>query len=362
MRKRIFYISHITWNWIKQRPQFIAEELTHTYELTYFQPQVHRNRGLKVNEINNLAIEELRRFPTFGDRLHCVMAINDHIARSIISKRLRQDDADVVWIASPVAYNWLPAHYAGKLIYDCMDDHGAFLSGTERQKMNALEQRLVERADLVLASSSRLVDKMRGFDSTHEKKVLLVRNGFDGKVLDLGAGGGAVSNCHVGFKACYFGTIGPWFDFDVIQKSLDEMPDLSYRIIGPIDDEVEPLQDSRIEYTGPVAHDALARYVTDCDCFIMPFRINDVVLSVDPVKMYEYINFGKDIVCVRYPEVERFDGYAELYEGAVGYCESLRCIMERRSRKYTNEERLRILAESSWSSRMKPVFKALGDL
>ena len=79
-------------------------------------------------------------------------------------------------------------------------------------------------------------------------------------------------------------------------------------------------------------------------------------------KMYEYINFGKDIVCVRYPEVERFGDYAELYNGADEYCAAIEAIMVRPRRKYSDGQRMKMLEESSWHSRVQPILKALGEL
>ena len=218
----------------------------------------------------------------------------------------------------------------------------------------------MKRADLILASSTKLAEKMDDLCPTKaEGRVLIVRNAFDGKVISH------TNESHKKdgtFKACYFGTIGPWFDFECIAASLQAFPDLTYKIIGPVDEGVDVLKNPRIEYTGPVSHDALADFVSDCSCFVMPFVVNDVVLSVDPVKMYEYINYGKDIVCVGYPEVERFGGFAELYNGSDGYCSALETVMERGGRKYTDNQRTAFLADSSWTARIEPVLHALGEI
>lgn len=359
-KESLIYLSHITWNWIKQRPQYIAEELAKSYDLTYVEPQVHKDRGLKQNDVQGLALRELPRVPTLGDRLKFVVKYNDRVARRTVANLLRNSGSRLVWVASPVAYKWLPDSYEGAVIYDCMDDHSAFVTGSDKEEIDRLEQALVKRADLVLASSARLSEKIVSLCPTKARdRVLIVRNAFDGKAITY------TNESHrkdSAFKACYFGTIGPWFDFECIAASLRTFPGLSYKIIGPVDEGVEILDDSRIEYTGPVAHEELADFVSDCSCFVMPFVVNDVVLSVDPVKMYEYINYGKDIVCVSYPEVERFSDFAELYNGSDGYCSALEAVMERGRRKYTDKQRTAFLADSSWMSRIEPVLHALGEI
>ena len=53
--KRILYLSHISWNWIKQRPQFIAEQLAKDYivDVYYRQPLKSKWRNLPSNKIKN---------------------------------------------------------------------------------------------------------------------------------------------------------------------------------------------------------------------------------------------------------------------------------------------------------------------
>lgn len=359
----ILYICHVDWNWIKQRPQYMAEELAHSYPLTFMQGHAYRKRGLKDNETGDITIREFSRVPTLNESIAPLVAHNDRVARSVVSDEAKKYPSTIAWLTGPKSFKWLPRDYGGKVVYDCMDDHDAFYTGEKKEAYERLERGIVDRADLIFASSLRLVDKMRRMDETGSKPVVLVRNGFDGQVIDLSHQPEAADGRTDGtLKACYFGTIGPWFDFDVIQASLERFPRLSYKIIGPVGDGVEPLHHDRIEYTGPVAHDSLGEYVADCDCFLMPFQVNDIVLSVDPVKMYEYVNFGKDIICVRYPEVERFGDYAELYNGANEYCKAIEAVMARKRRKYSDAQRLELLQKSSWHSRMKPVLKALSEL
>ena len=38
----------------------------------------------------------------------------------------------------------------------------------------------------------------------------------------------------------------------------------------------------------------------------MPFKLNDIIRDVDPVKLYEYISMGKPVISVYYKEVNQF--------------------------------------------------------
>lgn len=356
----LLYISHAHWDWIKQRPQYIAEALSGTYRVTYYQARVYRAQSLKRNAIQGLKVRSLPRIPTFNDRIKGIVKLNDAIARFLIARAIKTSSNSIVWLSSPMGYGWVPQSYEGPLVYDCMDDYGAFGDEVSRLAVDNLERDLVRRSDLILVSSEQLAKKMKSL-GVEDKNLLLVRNAFNGEILEESVSSGLKCSDGV-FRACYFGTIGSWFDFEAIKDSLSKFPWLRYRIIGPIDGETVPLEDARIEYTGAVPHESLFEYVEDCDCFVMPFKLNDVVLSVDPVKLYEYINMGKDIVCVRYPEVERFGAFVEFYDGTDSYCDVLAKVMSRTARKYSVSQRLQFLSENSWACRVRPVLRALEEL
>ncbi len=51
-----------------------------------------------------------------------------------------------------------------------------------------------------------------------------------------------------------------------------------------------------MKFYGPIDDDKLYKNVQNFDCLIMPFKLNKLIFSVDPVKLYEYINYNKPIV------------------------------------------------------------------
>ena len=42
--KKVLYVMHISWGWIKQRPQFLAEELAKYYEVDVFYRMSNHNK------------------------------------------------------------------------------------------------------------------------------------------------------------------------------------------------------------------------------------------------------------------------------------------------------------------------------
>ena len=87
----------------------------------------------------------------------------------------------------------------------------------------------------------------------------------------------------------------------------------------------------------------------------MPFQINELILSVDPVKLYEYINFGKNILSVRYKEIERFKDFVFFYDDYASFISQIKKMKEQLSTIYNNEERIKFLQKNTWEKRASSI-------
>jgi hypothetical protein len=92
----------------------------------------------------------------------------------------------------------------------------------------------------------------------------------------------------------------------------------------------------------------------------MPFQVTPLIESVDPVKLYEYINFGKPILSVYYDEIARFAPFVHFYRS---HDEALDIISQlaaaKIGRKYSEIEREAFLSANSWMERVSIASKSL---
>jgi hypothetical protein len=130
---------------------------------------------------------------------------------------------------------------------------------------------------------------------------------------------------------------------------------MEYHFIGPIELKNVLIED-RIKFYGTIEHKELYDHVKDFDCFVMPFKINELIQSVDPVKIYEYINFDKPIISVYYKELEYFSNFIYFYSNTEELLELLYQMVNKGFlRKYSNEERVKFLKKNSWDVRVKEI-------
>jgi sulfatase maturation enzyme AslB (radical SAM superfamily) len=91
----------------------------------------------------------------------------------------------------------------------------------------------------------------------------------------------------------------------------------------------------------------------------MPFKINDLILSVDPVKLYEYVNFNKNIITVHYEEIERFHEFVHFYNDTEEYLSVIKELKGNNTLKYSNEQRQKFLVENTWNKRVEQILNKL---
>ncbi len=339
-KKRILYIMGIDWQWIYQRPQIFAEKLARDYELTVLFPRSITTGNTTLPESAGMEFRILWTLPyqeknVFIGKLS--QAINAKLFRDL-------DSFQAIYVGYPLYARYIPDTYQGKIIYDCMDNHEALYPDRKRVfKVLKQENCLIQRCNLLFASATLLrekVDEIAGYP-----KSILVRNGVEIKeVCEV-----KQPACKAHYSLCYIGTIAEWFDYEVIRDSLSKMQNIDYQLIGPANQKTEH---AGIVYHGPIPHHKLGEAIRDYDCLIMPFQVNEIVASVDPVKLYEYIAFGKCIVSVYYPEIERFKDFVYFYETSEEYVKLLEKLAEEGfPPKYHSEKQRTFLQENTWDRR-----------
>lgn len=352
--KKILYLMHINWFWIKQRPQFIAEGLAKNNDVLVMYKHVYNKKGLQKNNISNIKLKEIFTIPNKLKKLKIMQLLNDTLFKVQIEKVIKNYNPQCIYITFPTLVKYIPESYKGNLIYDCMDNHVALeTKEKEKESIRKYEEILIKRANKIIVSSRNLENVLKNrYKDVDLKKIYLIRNGFNGRVI---------SNCNLEKtninpnKISYVGTVSSWFDFKIIEKSLRDFPNIEYYIYGPISSKIKIPINKRIKFLGTVEHKDIYSHISDSVALIMPFKLNDVIESVDPVKLYEYINFNKNIITVRYDEIKRFNNFVYFYNGYDEFKNQLKQILINSNLKYSINERVKFLNENNWDNRVEKI-------
>lgn len=187
--------------------------------------------------------------------------------------------------------------------YDAMDDFPAFHSGLSRSSLERREKLIIEKVELVIASSTVLYNRWQGVKCN----VRLIRNGLSPESL---ADVLFAPDRHSQEIFGYVGTMGDWFDWDLLVVLAEQRPQGVFRLIGPIIHPIGKNLPVNVEIFPQCDHASAMAAMNAFSVGLIPFKRNKLTSSVDPIKYYEYRALGLPVISSRFGEME-FRGEAE---------------------------------------------------
>ena len=178
--------------------------------------------------------------------------------------------------------------------YDAMDDFPEFYSGCSRALCRRVERRIASQVSTVLVSSTAL---QRKFGRLSVNDVELLRNGLDGEwPQTTGAAGGKP-------VFGYVGTVGPWFDWALVDEMARSLPDTRFEIVGPVMTPPAAPLPANVHLAGECAQRDVPNRLLGFTAGLIPFRANALTEAVDPIKYYEYRAAGLPVLCTTFGEM-----------------------------------------------------------
>jgi peptidoglycan/xylan/chitin deacetylase (PgdA/CDA1 family)/glycosyltransferase involved in cell wall biosynthesis len=241
-------------------------------------------------------------------------SINEWLLRVVIGRLRRQLGMKEfqLWSFLPNVCNYLGKLGESLLVYYCVDDWSNF-DYLNRERTLIEERRLVASADIVFATSDSLVaDRVKLNRETH-----LARHGVDydlfSTALDdktqVPSDAAVLSKPLLGF----FGTLQNWVDFGLIKHLAERHPEWSIVLIGPVLTDVSSVAGlPNVHLLGRRPHASLPNYCKAFSVGIIPYRVNQRVLHVNPLKMREYLAAGLPVISTALPEVQGYSRYCAI--------------------------------------------------
>jgi glycosyltransferase involved in cell wall biosynthesis len=208
------------------------------------------------------------------------------------------------WVFNPAAAVVAGSLGERELIYHCVDEYTAF-SGVHAAGLAALEQQLLERADLVIVSADRLYQSKAKVNP----RTVLVRHGVDHRhfrraldpATEIPQEMAHLPRPVIGF----FGLIADWVDVDLMAQVAQRYSHGSLVLLGKATTDVSALERlPNVHLLGRKPYEALPAYCKGFDVALNPFRINELTLNANPLKVREYLAAGLPVVSTAIPEVE----------------------------------------------------------
>ncbi len=208
------------------------------------------------------------------------------------------------WIFNPAAAVIAGTLGEEKVIYYCVDEYTAF-SGVASRSLAEMEEGLLRRADLVIVSAEMLYQSKSPFNP----RTVMVRHGVDythfSRALDdstvVPEEIASLPHPVIGFH----GLIADWVDLDLMAEVAKHFAHGSIVMIGKATTDISALKSlPNVHLLGRKPYAELPAYCKGFDVALNPFRISELTLNANPLKVREYLAAGLQVVSTAIPEVE----------------------------------------------------------
>jgi len=363
--------------------------LARSNRVLYVEPRLgirRLGRKLRAGEVRvghffQRRVEEVRRnLFVYHDPLHlprtALVGVGPCIER--VRSRLLRRTLDrlgftkpILWIVRPEGWD-LPGTLGEKLVvYQIVDDytHYAGMSPRARERLERDERVLASKADLVLVTSEHLLELKRGL---HDR-IALVRNGVDAATLDEGArpDGPVPREVSAASRPVhgYVGGITDKLDLDLLAEAAAAMEasgEGTLVLVGPVNVSggensrcIERLRASpRVVFTGARPAAEVPSFIRGFDVCWIPYRAGDQARAIDPLKLYEYLAFGKPTVSIEIPSVLPFEGPVRVARSRAEFLAHAREAARENDPELALRRRA-LARENSWEERVERISSAI---
>lgn len=360
----ILYFAPIAFGYLKQRPQYLAQELAKEHVVYYIEPTVslaaslcHKDLACTyshrkiTNRLHVIRLDGRFSLPyrlKYADKWG-MTALAEYIQLLCTVKTI-----DLLWIGYPGWYG-VAKHFQGiRVVYDIMDDYVHLVKDQKtRTYIQYAAKKLEDTADIIFTSAILFYHKLR----KKRKNVFLIPNALPEEYIQSTLPNQVTADkTDAKIVFGYIGVIAQWFDVAAVEYLAAQNKN-KVILAGPVS--IPKIQKKNVTYTGQIPKEKIPAFIKKCDVCLYPFLPGPVLNSVNPVKIYEYLAFNKPVIARRSMETKQLAGRLHLYADLKG----LENILETGIKQPFSSlaEYQCFTAANSWSFRAVQVAKILEE-
>jgi glycosyltransferase involved in cell wall biosynthesis len=375
----LVFFSDIAWDSLHQRPQHLAMKLSQTMRVLWVEPVTLGRRVVLspvelAPDLYRMMVPAfpltarnrwIRRIAVITSRLRVLREAVARVQRVLLGRGLRRirpaGDHTVCLVENFQLMPIVDAVKPLRIVFDYIDDVFGFATFPAFVRSEWLAA--LERADAITVTSPTL--RKRILDIKF-RDVRIIRNGVEfrrfadpadtHRPADLPPPGSTV----VG----YVGSIYPWLDFGLLDRTIGTMTDLSFVMVGPLHPAVARemarlVRHRNFSFLGLKPYEDVPAYMRNLDVAIIPFKRTLLTEGVNPVKLYEYSAVGVPTVATDFSDDTRdFARIVLIARTEAEFAAHIRTAIRRHADREFTRGLSSFAAENDWDSRAQE-FSAL---
>ncbi len=322
--------------------------------------------GLEKVEEKLYLLHQTRFFPKDKSNLFFLFANSFFHDKYLIStlnfwiKKLNLQNY-IFWFNNP-----LDARFIGKFnervsVYDVIDDwiiHPDYKNFWHEYERSY--RVISEKADVVFAPSESLKEKF--LNLRRNKNVFLVPNGVEWELFEESSGiPDDLENLPKPILG-YVGALQERVDRELVERICQAFPKASLVMIGPV---LAPKyffslkRFKNLYFLGEKNHLEIPKYIKNFDVCLLPHKVNEFTISMDPVKIYEYLAAGKPVVSTPIMSLKRFKTLIYFSKDNLDFIEKIRFLLRGRENEEIVQKRREFAFQNSWRKRIEMTIQIL---
>jgi GT2 family glycosyltransferase len=258
----------------------------------------------------------------------------------------------VAFVEFPLWYplvEWVKDKYETRVIFDCLDEFKGF--GNVKTDIEQTEEMLLKSSDFCITTSVRLHEKLKN----KCKNIAVVRNATEFEHFHRLPENDVLKDIKRPIIG-YYGAIAEWFDTDTVEHIAVQKPDWSIVLIGhTFGSDINRLKKYKnVHLLGEMPYDDLPKYLYWFDVCMIPFKINELTLSTNPVKFYEFISSGKPVVSSKLPELLPYAEFLYLSEGKEEFLKNIEVALKENDEDLKTG-RVELARANDWNGRFNEI-------
>jgi len=213
-------------------------------------------------------------------------------------KNLPYEHFDLVFTESFFYMSLLDHITYKKLVLRIPDNMKGFWG--ENKALIEAENLLIRKADCVVSPSLLKCNELLKYNQNSK----YLANGVNYKDFQLQTTSPYL-NSQYKFEAVYVGAIAKWFDFDLLREVAIKKTNWRFTIIGNLSKTVD--MPDNVRFIGEKSGQDKISFLQHADAGLIPFDVSnysELINYVNPIKLYEYLAAGINVVSAKWPELE----------------------------------------------------------
>ncbi|MDL4838954.1 glycosyltransferase [Aquibacillus rhizosphaerae] len=160
----------------------------------------------------------------------------------------------------------------------------------------------------------------------------------------------------------YIGLMQERIDLEIIGDTIKKNNGINYVFIGPILSKKyfrDLRRYSNVYLLGAKHHSLIPSYLNYFDICIIPHKVNKFTESMNPLKLYEYLAAGKEVVTTPVPPSEDYKDVIHIAHDENQFSQIINGIVNKPYNEFSRKEIIESVNAQDWNSRLNNMLKII---